>query len=103
MREETIFGGVILSHIDLGERLPRRGLGTRNFVTRAYCEVDFIAPVYVGDVVVIRLGGEARKDIGHGQSRRRSGEIQRAGRQVKVTAAEVVYVAVDVAGGRPVA
>ena len=47
----TIFGGVILSHIDLAGAIAASRQAARNFVTRAMREVDFIAPVHVGDVV----------------------------------------------------
>jgi len=47
----TIFGGVILSHIDLAGAIAASRQAPRNFVTRAMREVGFIAPVYVGDVV----------------------------------------------------
>jgi len=47
----TIFGGVILSHIDLAGGIAASRQAPRNFVTRAMREVEFIAPVYVGDVV----------------------------------------------------
>ncbi len=47
----TIFGGVILSHIDLAGAIAASRQTPRNFVTRAMREVGFIAPVYVGDVV----------------------------------------------------
>jgi acyl-CoA thioesterase YciA len=95
----TIFGGVILSHIDLAGGIAASRQAPRNFVTRAMREVEFIAPVYVGDVVsfytsVLRHGttsvtvkvsveAERGKDPRH---------------RVKVTEAEVIYVAVDEAG-----
>jgi len=95
----TIFGGVILSHIDLAGGIAASRQATRNFVTRAMREVEFISPVYVGDVVsfytsVLRQGttsvtvkvsveAERGKDPRH---------------NVKVTEAEVIYVAVDEAG-----
>jgi acyl-CoA thioesterase YciA len=47
----TIFGGVILSHMDLAGAIAASRQAPRNFVTRAMREVGFIAPVYVGDVV----------------------------------------------------
>jgi acyl-CoA thioesterase YciA len=95
----TIFGGVILSHIDLAGAVAASRQAQRNFVTRAMREVEFIAPVYVGDVVsfyasVLRLGTTSvtiKVDV----------EAERAkepSRKVKVTAAEVIYVAVDEAG-----
>ncbi|HEY7221776.1 MAG TPA: acyl-CoA thioesterase [Candidatus Binatia bacterium] len=99
----TIFGGVILSHIDLAGGVAASRQAARNFVTRAMREVEFIAPVYVGDVVsfytsVVRRGttsitvkvsveAERAKDPRH---------------RVKVTEAEVIYVAVDEAG-KPIA
>jgi acyl-CoA thioesterase YciA len=91
----TIFGGVILSHIDLAGGIAASREAPRNFVTRAIREVEFIAPVYVGDVVsfytaVLRQG---RTSV----TIRVSVEAER-GREprqrVKVTEAEVVYVAV---------
>ncbi len=94
-----IFGGVILSYLDLAtseEALVRAG---RRVVTKVMREVDFIAPVEVGDwvsfftrvkstgrtsvvveVLVVAHRGERRSDL------------------VKVTSAEVVFVAVDDAG-----
>ena len=95
----TIFGGVILSHIDLAGSVAASRQASRKFVTRAMREVEFIAPVYVGDVVsfytsVVRQGttsvtvkvsveAEREKETRH---------------RVKVTEAEVTYVAVDEAG-----
>ncbi|MGH7887069.1 MAG: acyl-CoA thioesterase [Candidatus Binatia bacterium] len=98
----TIFGGVILSHIDLAGAVAASRQAPRNFVTRAMREVEFIAPVYVGDVVsfyasVLQVGTTSvaiKVDV----------EAERAKEpslRVKVTAAEVIYVAVDEAG-RPI-
>jgi len=39
----TIFGGVILSHLDLAGGIAASRVAARNFVTRAMREVDFIA------------------------------------------------------------
>ena len=48
----TIFGGVILSHIDLAASIEaRRSGGDYNFVTIAMDRVVFHHPVFVGDVV----------------------------------------------------
>lgn len=67
-----------------------------NFVTRAMREVGFIAPVYVGDVVSFYTGvlreGKTSVTIQVIVEAERSKEPQR---RVKVTEAEVVYVAVD--------
>ena len=92
----TIFGGVILSHIDLAGAIAASRQAPRNFVTRAMREVGFIAPVYVGDVVsfytrVLREG-KTSVTIQVVVEAERSEEPRR---QVKVTEAEVVYVAVN--------
>ena len=95
----TIFGGVILSNIDLASAVEARKTAPLRYVTRAMREVEFIAPVYVGDVVsfytsVLNQGttsvtvkvvveAERGRDPRH---------------RVKVTEAEVIYVAVDEAG-----
>ena len=97
----TIFGGVILSHIDLAGGIAASRQAPCNFVTRAMREVEFIAPVFVGDLVsfytsVLHRGTTSvtiKVDV----------EAERAKEpscKVKVTAAEVIYVAVDEAGRR---
>jgi acyl-CoA thioesterase YciA len=92
----TIFGGVILSHIDLASAIAASRQAPRNFVTRAMREVGFIAPVYVGDVVSFYASvlseGKTSVTIQVIVEAERSKEPRR---QVKVTEAEVVYVAVD--------
>ena len=97
----TIFGGVILSHIDLAGAIAASRQAARNFVTRAMREVDFIAPVHVGDVVsfygCVLREGKTSVPIQVIVEAERSEEPRR---QVKVTEAQVVYVAVD-ADGNP--
>lgn len=95
----TIFGGVILSHIDLAGAIAASRQAPRNFVTRAMHEVGFIAPVYVGDVVsfytcMLREGKTSVTVRVIVEAERSKGP----GRTVKVTEAEVVYVSVDEAG-----
>jgi acyl-CoA thioesterase YciA len=92
----TIFGGVILSHIDLAGGIAASRQAPKNFVTRAMREVGFIAPVYVGDVVsfytsVLREG-KTSVTVHVIVEAERSKE---PGRRVRVTEAEVVYVSVD--------
>jgi len=100
----NIFGGVILSHLDLaaGEH-ARRLFPKHRFVTKILREVDFIAPVKVGDTVscyteTVKVGrtsvtikvlveAERRVDIGDGKVS-----------EIKVTEAEVVMVAVNEQG-----
>ena len=97
----TIFGGVILSHIDLAGAIAAARLGPRNFVTRAIYEVDFIAPVYVGDVVSLYASvAKQGKTSVTVKVEVEAERFKEAGKKVKVTAAEVVYVAVD-DSGRP--
>jgi len=96
----TIFGGVILSNIDLASAVEARKAGPRRYVTKAMREVEFLAPVFLGDVVsfytdTVRIG---RTSI----TVRVSVEAERwgagRGEAVKVTEAEVVLVAVDERG-----
>ena len=47
----TIFGGVILAHIDLASAIEARKVAAHRFVTKAMREVEFHEPVYVGDIV----------------------------------------------------
>jgi acyl-CoA thioesterase YciA len=93
----TIFGGIILSYIDIAGGVESvRHTGHDRFVTVAMKEVIFHEPVFVGDLVsfyaeTIKLGNtsitvrvivESERFGSHGQS-------------VRVTEAEVVYVAIN--------
>jgi len=107
----TIFGGVILSNIDLASAIEARKVAAHRYVTKAMREVEFHEPVFLGDIVsfyteTVRIGRtsitvrvmvEAERwgtspilggGTGHGET-------------VKVTEAEVVLVAVN-DRGRPV-
>jgi len=97
----TIFGGVILSQIDLAAAVEVRRHYNQRFVTKAMREVAFVAPVHLGDLVtfytrVVRTGHTSvTVDV--------DVEVERLGpagtrETVKVTHAEVVYVAVDDSG-----
>jgi acyl-CoA thioesterase YciA len=104
----TIFGGVILSHIDLASAVEARKVAAHRYVTKAMHEVEFHAPVFLGDIVsfyteTLRIGRtsitvrvlvEAERwgtapvspgATGHGE-------------RVKVTEAEVVLVAINERG-----
>ncbi len=92
----TIFGGVILSHIDLAGAVAARQRAPRNFVTKAMHEVAFIAPVYVGDLVsfyadVVREGRTSVTVRVEVEAER----FSEPGVRARVTEAEVVYVALD--------
>ena len=101
----TIFGGVILSHIDLASAVEARKVAAHRYVTKAMHEVEFHAPVFLGDIVsfytetvrvgrtsiTVRVSVEAERwgtppispgATGHGE-------------RVKVTEAEVVLVAIN--------
>jgi acyl-CoA thioesterase YciA len=95
----TIFGGVILSSLDLAGAVAAHQHSDKRVVTTAMREVKFIAPVFVGDLVsfyteILKIG---RTSI----TVRVTVEANRARpphETVRVTQAEVVYVAVDEAG-----
>ena len=92
----SIFGGHILSLVDLAAGQHAHSIAPKRYVTKVVHEVEFIAPVYVGDAVsfyteTVRIGKTSitvRVDV----------EVLRGIEQVetiKVTSAEVVMVAVN--------
>ena len=93
----TIFGGVILSYIDIaGAVEAHRRTGVERFVTVAMREVVFHEPVFVGDLVsfyatTVRVGTTSLTVRVVVEAERYGGTSER----IKVTEAEVVYVAVD--------
>jgi acyl-CoA thioesterase YciA len=96
----TIFGGIILSYIDQAGAIEAHRHIPGRVVTVAMREVEFHAPVFVGDLVsffteTLRIG---RTSL----TTRVTVEAQRSmgGGKVKVTEAEVIYVHVD-GEGRP--
>jgi acyl-CoA thioesterase YciA len=96
----TIFGGVILSHIDLASAVEARKVAPHRYVTKAMREVEFHSPVFLGDLVsffteTVRIGRTSITVKVTVEAERFSG-----GQGVKVTEAEVVLVAVD-EHGRP--
>jgi acyl-CoA thioesterase YciA len=104
----TIFGGVTLSYLDQAgavgaqHEIRREGWPDQPIVSVAMKSVEFHQPVFVGDIVsfwtrVIRVG---RTSI----TMHVVVEADRQGKPVRLTEAEVTYVAVDLTGGdrRPV-
>jgi len=94
-RHGTIFGGIILSDIDLAGAIEaRRSCGPHNFVTVAMDKVVFHKPVFVGDV--LSLYAETLRIGRTSVTTKIIVEATRAdnGETVRVTEAEVVYVAV---------
>jgi acyl-CoA thioesterase YciA len=93
----TIFGGIILSYIDMAGAIEaHRRTGMGRFVTVAMREVIFHKPVFVGDLVsfyaeTVNIGTTSI-------TIRVIVETERVGTKtevLRVTEAEVVYVAVD--------
>ncbi len=98
----TIFGGVILSSLDIAGAVEAHQNTDRKLVTAAMHEVKFIAPVFVGDLIsfytetmkigttsiTVRVTVEATRALSPHET-------------VRVTQAEVVYVAID-ENGKPV-
>jgi acyl-CoA thioesterase YciA len=98
----TIFGGVILSHIDLASAVEARKAAPRRYVTKAMREVEFHEPVFLGDIVnffteTLRIG-KTSITVKVTVEAERWGAGR--GERVKVTEAEVVLVSVD-EHGRP--
>ena len=96
----TIFGGVILSHIDQAGAVAALRRGCSRVVTVAMDQVVFHEPVQVGDLVsfyaeVVHVGRTSLKVRVSVEADRRGG-----GQKVAVTRAEVTYVQID-ADGKP--
>jgi acyl-CoA thioesterase YciA len=115
----TIFGGVILSHIDLASAVEaRKSGGPHRYVTKAMREVEFHEPVFLGDIVnfftetirigrtsiTVRVSVEAERwgtPVVAGLPGQSTPLSPGHGERVKVTQAEVVLVAVN-DQGKPV-
>lgn len=94
----TIFGGAIISYLDLAGAIEARRHRNALFATVAMREIEFKQPVYVGDVVSFftetRRIGRTSVTVGvRVEAIRLSGED--AGKHIHVTDGEVVYVAID--------
>lgn len=93
----TVFGGIILSYIDMaGAVEAHRRTGMKRFVTVAMREVIFHKPVFVGDLVsfyaeTVHIGTTSITVRVIVEAERMGDPTER----VRVTEAEVVYVAVD--------
>ena len=98
----SIFGGVIMSLIDLAAAVEAERQAPRRFVTVAMDKVEFLCPVRVGQIVT--LWADAIR-IGRTSIRVRVRVLARdrgsADKDRSVTSAEVTMVAID-AHGRPV-
>jgi acyl-CoA thioesterase YciA len=97
----TIFGGIILSHLDLAGAVEARWQGCERVVSVALHEVIFHEPVFVGDLVSFytRTDKIGRTSI----SVKIRVEVRRFAdprQKMTVTEASIVYVNVD-EKGRP--
>src|SRR6185295_6820313 len=94
----TVFGGIILSYIDMAGAIEaHRRTGLPRFVTVAMREVIFHQPVFVGDLVsfyaeTIRIGTTSITVRVVVEAERYGGTSRD---RIRVTEAEVIYVAVD--------
>ncbi len=92
----TIFGGAILSHIDLAGSVHARRLGCERVVTIAVDRVEFKLPVFVGDVLslfcrTLRVGRTSIAIAVEVWAQR----FDPPNEDVWVTAAEITFVNVD--------
>ena len=93
----SIFGGIILSYIDLAAVVEAQKLNPRpRFVTVAMDQIVFHEPVFVGDLVsfytkLVKVGRTSVTVDVDVVAQRRHDPSQ----EVQVTEARVVYVAVD--------
>lgn len=92
----SIFGGHILSLIDSAAGQHARSVDPKKYVTKLMREVEFIAPVYVGDSVSFYT---TTKKVGKTSITVNVEVVACRGIDfvtcIKVTAAEVIMVAVD--------
>jgi len=96
----TIFGGVIMSHLDLAGAQCARDHFDNRFVTVFIHEMSFLHPVYVGDLVTFHGGlvSSGRTSV--------TVEVQVDAQRFdtrewyRVTEAKLVFVAVDLKGNK---
>ena len=94
--EGTIFGGVILSLIDQAAYVEAVRQAHRRYVTVAMDKIEFLQPVFVGDVLslyaqAVKVGRSSMTIKVRVSARRRLNPDQIVG----VTEAEVVFVALN--------
>jgi acyl-CoA thioesterase YciA len=94
-RYGTIFGGVILSWIDQAGFIEARHFGLHRWVTVSIEKVDFVAPVYVGDVVSFLTRTESTGRTSVKVRVQVVAERFETGETIKVTDARLTMVAID--------
>ena len=98
----SIFGGHILSLIDLAAGQHARSVSPKKYVTKIMREVQFISPVYIGDAVsfycdTLKIGRTSITVKVEVEATRGVDSLH----TIPVTSAEVVMVAVD-SNNRPI-
>ena len=98
----NIFGGWIMSQIDIAGALAARDAGIERVVTVAVNAMEFHEPIFVGDTVsyyakIIRIGKTSIKTIVEVTAER---HFEGTRRCIHVTSATVTYVAVDKEGNK---
>ena len=94
-----IFGGWLLSQMDLGGAIYARNLSRSRVTTVAIDAMTFITPVYVGDIVschatLVKIGRTSITVHVEVWAQRNPADPQ----TVKVTEANATYVAIDMQG-----
>ncbi len=89
----NIFGGVILSHIDVAGAVAARSICSHRIVTVSAKEVEFKKPVHIGDILT--CWAEVTEVGETSITTKVWVEAERNGKLIPVTEAEVVYVAVN--------
>ncbi len=93
-----IFGGIILSYIDLAGAVEVHKTTRQKVVTKAIKEVTFISPVHVGEVVSFYTNTTR---VGHTSvTVHVLVEVERGHDRLEVTEADLTFVCVD-DNGRP--
>jgi acyl-CoA thioesterase YciA len=95
-RYGIVFGGVILSYLDIAGALEARKTAVMNYATVAMNKVEFHQPVFVGDQVsfyarTVRKGTTSITVAIDVVANR----YEHPDEEVQVTSAEITYVAVD--------
>lgn len=91
----TVFGGVIMSYLDQAAYIHARTLGLHRWVTVMVERIEFVAPVFVGEMITLyaQTAATGRSSV----TMRITVDAQRysTGEIVRVTEATVKMVAVD--------
>jgi acyl-CoA thioesterase YciA len=87
-----IFGGVIMSQVDIAGAITAHAVCDNRIVTRV-CTVEFISPVLVNDILT--CWGRVQKVGNTSIAVTVDVEVERRGRKIRVGQATLVFVAVD--------